>query len=257
MHHWTVRPRWVLESSGGERLEPIHLDESYRDDPDRVPMEADGLLSGMFLHPLLKDAFKKFPSGEWEKAAESAGMGVATVRSPGEALADKSFLADGCVVEVEDPEEGSIRHAGVLLDFSQTPGKVSGPAPRSGEHTAAVVAEAQELAESGPSALAAEPKVHLDHPLEGVRVLDLGLGVAGPFTGRVLADLGADVIKVNALYDSYWSGTHMGLGTNRGKRSIALNLKSEGGRRALEKLIETADVLTTNWRPGAAARPRN
>jgi crotonobetainyl-CoA:carnitine CoA-transferase CaiB-like acyl-CoA transferase len=85
-------------------------------------------------------------------------------------------------------------------------------------------------------------------------VLDLGLGVAGPFTGRVLADLGADVIKVHALHDTYWAGTHMGLGTNRGKRSIALNLKHEGGRGALDKLIAQADVLTVNWRPGAAAR---
>jgi crotonobetainyl-CoA:carnitine CoA-transferase CaiB-like acyl-CoA transferase len=46
----------------------------------------------------------------------------------------------------------------------------------------------------------------------------------------------------------------MGLGTNRGKRSIALNLKHESGRQALERLIERADVVTTNWRPGAAAR---
>lgn len=252
VHHWTVRPRWVLESSAGDQLESVTLDDSYRDDPDRVSMEADGLLAGMFLHPLLTDAFKKFPSGAWEKAAESAGMGVTTVRSPAESLADKSFLADGCVVEIEDPEVGSIRHAGILLDFSETPGEVSGPAPRSGEHTAAVVSEARELAASEP----VEPGQNgeLSHPLEGVRVLDLGLGVAGPFTGRVLADLGADVIKVNALHDSYWTGTHMGLGTNRGKRSIALNLKSEGGKRVLEALIETADVLTTNWRPGAAAR---
>ena len=85
-------------------------------------------------------------------------------------------------------------------------------------------------------------------------MLDLGLGVAGPFTGRVLADLGADVIKVHAVHDTYWAGTHMGLGTNRGKRSIALNLKHESGRQVLERLIERADVVTTNWRPGAAAR---
>ncbi len=92
------------------------------------------------------------------------------------------------------------------------------------------------------------------HALEGVRVLDLGLGVAGPFTGRALADLGAEVIKVNALYDGYWNGTHMGLGTNRGKRSVALNLKDPAGREALERLLATADVLTLNWRPGAAGR---
>ena len=87
-----------------------------------------------------------------------------------------------------------------------------------------------------------------------MRVVDLGLGVAGPFTGRVLADLGADVIKVHALHDGYWSGTHMGLGTNRGKRSIAVNLKDPAGREVLDRLLATADVLTLNWRPGAAAR---
>jgi crotonobetainyl-CoA:carnitine CoA-transferase CaiB-like acyl-CoA transferase len=62
------------------------------------------------------------------------------------------------------------------------------------------------------------------------------------------------VTKVHAVYDSYWAGTHMGLGTNRGKRSIALNLKSSGGREVLDRLIAQTDVLTTNWRPGAAAR---
>ena len=85
-------------------------------------------------------------------------------------------------------------------------------------------------------------------------MLDLGLGVAGPFTGRMLADLGADVIKVNALYDSFWNGTHMGLGINRGKRSISLNLKDDQGKAILHRLIAQADVVTTNWRPGAAAR---
>jgi crotonobetainyl-CoA:carnitine CoA-transferase CaiB-like acyl-CoA transferase len=254
VHHWTVRPRWVLASAEHDELGSVELDAAYRDDPDRISMEADGLLTGIFLHPLLTEAFKKFPSAEWVKAGEAAGMGVAIVRSPGEALADASFLADGCVVEVDDPEVGRIRHAGPLLEFSATPGAVSGPAPRSGEHTAEVLAAAKE-AESAPAGTSRRrPDAALGHPLQGIRVLDLGLGVAGPYTGRVMADLGADVIKVNALHDTYWAGTHMGLGTNRGKRSIALNLKHKGGREALEKLIETADVVATNWRPGAAAR---
>ncbi|HEX3842479.1 MAG TPA: CoA transferase [Acidimicrobiales bacterium] len=254
VHHWTVRPRWVLASAEHDELGTVELDAAYRDDPDRISMEADGLLTGIFLHPLLTEAFKKFPSAEWVKAGEAAGMGVAIVRSPGEALADPSFLADGCVVEVDDPEVGRIRHAGPLLEFSATPGAVSGPAPRSGQHTAEVRAAARE-AEAAPAATSRrQPDATLDHPLQGIRVLDLGLGVAGPYTGRVMADLGADVIKVNALHDTYWAGTHMGLGTNRGKRSIALNLKHKGGREALEKLIETADVVATNWRPGAAAR---
>jgi crotonobetainyl-CoA:carnitine CoA-transferase CaiB-like acyl-CoA transferase len=253
VHHWTVRPQWVFASADQDDLDAVALDTSYRDDPDRISMESDGLLSGIFLHPLLTDAFKKFPSGAWEKAAEAAGVGVTTVRSPKEALADNSLLADGCVVEVDDPEVGRIRHVGTLLEFSSTPGAVTGPTVASGHHTVEVLAEAH-LPGRTLAAPAGAVTTQLSHPLEGVRVLDLGLGVAGPFTGRVLADLGADVIKVHAVHDTYWAGTHMGLGTNRGKRSIALNLKHESGRRALDRLIAQSDVVTTNWRPGAAAR---
>lgn len=252
VHHWTLRPRWVLAAAEGDTLSAVGLETSYRDDPDRVSMESDGLLAGIFLHPQLEEAFKKFPADEWVRAAEGAGLGIAIVRPPGEALGDKSFLADGCVVEVDDPEQGLIHHAGPLLEFSATPGRVGGPAPRSGQHTEEVLAEVHFGAREPSRPFGSDES--LAHPLSGVRVLDLGLGVAGPFTGRVLADLGADVIKVNALHDTYWNGTHMGLGTNRGKRSIALNLKDPAGREVLERLLEHSDVITLNWRPGAAAR---
>ena len=76
----------------------------------------------------------------------------------------------------------------------------------------------------------------------------------GPFAPKLLADLGADVIKVNAVYDAFWTGTHMGLGTNRGKRSISLNLKAPEAQDILNRLLATTDVVATNWRPGAAAR---
>jgi crotonobetainyl-CoA:carnitine CoA-transferase CaiB-like acyl-CoA transferase len=253
VHHWTVRPRWVFASAEHDELGSVGLETSYRDDPDRISMEADGLLTGNFLYPLLADAFKKFPAHSWEKAAEAAGLGVTVVRSPAEALADDLFLADGCVVRVDDPEVGPIRHVGPLLEFSATPGAVVGPAPWSGQHTDSVLVEANQ-AEELPSASPEGTQRQSAPPLEGVRVLDLGLGVAGPFTGRMLADLGADVIHVHSLHDTYWTGTHMGLGTNRGKRSIALNLKSDDGRKALERMIAQADVVTLNWRPGAAAR---
>jgi crotonobetainyl-CoA:carnitine CoA-transferase CaiB-like acyl-CoA transferase len=87
-----------------------------------------------------------------------------------------------------------------------------------------------------------------------VTVLDLGLGVAGPWGGRVLADMGATVIKVHALHDGFWTRTHMGMATNWGKRSIALNLKDPDARAVLERLIAKADVLAHNMRPGAAER---
>ncbi|HEY1636292.1 MAG TPA: CoA transferase [Acidimicrobiales bacterium] len=254
VHHWTVRPSWVLGSAEGDELKPMTLDTAYRDDPDRLSMDAEGLLTGLFLHPQLAEAFKKHRSASWVQAGAEAQMGVAMVRSPAEALADEAFRADGCVVEIEDPEVGRIRHVGNVLELSDTAGPVTGPAPRSGEQTAEVLDEA---ATASPGAPPRGPSGRsLAHPLQGVRVLDLGLGVAGPFAGRVLADLGADVIKVHALHDGFWAGTHMGLGTNRGKRSIAVNLKDERGRAVLDRFLARADVFTTNWRPGAAARLR-
>jgi crotonobetainyl-CoA:carnitine CoA-transferase CaiB-like acyl-CoA transferase len=253
VHHWTVRPKWVLAAAEAERPQDARLDTAYRDDPDRIGMDPDGMLAGTFLHPVLAEAFRKFPAADWVEAGERAGIGVALVRSPAEALADPSLLADGCVVEVDDPEVGSIRHLGTVLEFSETPGAVRGPTVPAGTHTGEVAAQAAGLpAPASPASTT--PGRPLAHPLAGIRVLDLGLGVAGPFTGRMLADLGADVIKVMAMHDMYWAGTHMGLGTNRGKRSIALDLKNPRGREALDRLIGQADVLTVNWRPGAAAR---
>jgi crotonobetainyl-CoA:carnitine CoA-transferase CaiB-like acyl-CoA transferase len=255
VHHWTVRPKWVLAAAEADRPHEARLDTAYRDDPDRIGMDPEGMLAGTFLHPILAEAFRKFPAADWIEAAEQAGIGMALVRSPAEALADPSFLADGCVVEVDDPEVGRIRHVGPVLELSDTPGAVRGPTVAPGTHTAEVLAEAAAAPAAGAGvAPTAAVGRDLAHPLAGIRVLDLGLGVAGPFTGRVLSDLGADVIKVMAMHDGFWASTHMGLGTNRGKRSIALNLKHPKGREALERLIAQADVLTVNWRPGAAAR---
>ena len=181
---------------------PSPLDDDYRDDPDRVSMEPDGMLTGNFLYPMLVEAFKKFPSDAWVAAGEAAGMGVALVRSPAEALADPSFLADGCVVEVDDPEVGPIRHLGPVLEFSATPSRVQGPAPRPGQHTAEVLA-ARASAERSPDRRRRRHVGSLRAPTRrdpgaGSRVS----GWPGPFAGRMLADLGADVIKVHALHDS-------------------------------------------------------
>jgi crotonobetainyl-CoA:carnitine CoA-transferase CaiB-like acyl-CoA transferase len=91
-------------------------------------------------------------------------------------------------------------------------------------------------------------------PLAGVRVLDLGLAVAGPWGTMMLADLGADVIKVNPLHDFYWMSTHIAMCCNRGKRSIAMNLKDADAMAILHELVATADVVQHNMRYEAAER---
>lgn len=102
-------------------------------------------------------------------------------------------------------------------------------------------------------------------PLAGVRVLDVSQVMAGPFACMLLADMGADVIKVEppgvgdqsrgAMGFKLKGSDSMGfLNMNRNKRSITLNLKTEAGRKVLFKLAEKADILIENYRPGVMKR---
>jgi crotonobetainyl-CoA:carnitine CoA-transferase CaiB-like acyl-CoA transferase len=107
-------------------------------------------------------------------------------------------------------------------------------------------------------------------PLAGLRVLELARILAGPWAGQILADLGADVIKVErrgAGDDTRsWGppfvpaadGGHLGAayfhGANRGKRSIELDYDSEADRRIVKKLVERSDVLIENFKVGGLAK---
>ena len=92
-------------------------------------------------------------------------------------------------------------------------------------------------------------------PLEGVKVLDLGNFLAGPYGAMLLADLGADVIKLESSTGDQMRGVEWSfVGCQRGKRSVAIDLKSPEARPALEALIRWADVVHHNLRMPAARR---
>ena len=99
-------------------------------------------------------------------------------------------------------------------------------------------------------------------PLKGVKVLDLTSMVSGPVGAMILADQGAEVIKVEPVSGElvrHMAAPHNGLNPvffscNRGKKSIALDLKSDEGKEILFKLAENADVFMQNFRPGAIDR---
>jgi len=100
-------------------------------------------------------------------------------------------------------------------------------------------------------------------PLHGLRVLDLTTVLMGPYAGQILGDFGADVVKIESregdVVRQIGPKRHdqMGplfLNSNRSKRSIVLNLKSDKGRDTFLKLVEEADVLVTNIRPKAMER---
>ena len=94
-------------------------------------------------------------------------------------------------------------------------------------------------------------------PLAGIRVVEFVHMVMGPTCGLVLGDLGADVIKVEPAPDGDNTRRIVGAGAgfypyfNRNKRSLAIDLKHPDGRRAVARLIATADVVTENFRPGS------
>lgn len=101
----------------------------------------------------------------------------------------------------------------------------------------------------------------MDQLLKGVKVLEQGTFITGPCAGMMLADLGADVIKVETPgsgdpYRTYQEGNYSPhfQAYNRNKRSIALNLKSPDDKRVFDGLVAEADVYIQNFRPGAAGR---
>ena len=91
-------------------------------------------------------------------------------------------------------------------------------------------------------------------PLDGVRVVDLTSYIAGSYAAMQLADLGASVIKVEALEGDSFRELPGFFGWNRGKRSLAVNLKTPEGRQIVEKLAKGSDVVMENMRPGVAER---
>jgi len=100
------------------------------------------------------------------------------------------------------------------------------------------------------------------YPYEGLRVLDVSQGFAGPYAGGLMALYGASVVKVEppegdwirSIGQPYGGNTPLGVIANRGKRSIAIDLKNAEGRDIVYRLAETADVFIESFRPGVAAR---
>lgn len=102
-------------------------------------------------------------------------------------------------------------------------------------------------------------------PLSGVRVLDLTGVVSGPYATMFLADQGADVLKIEpiggditrrsrAIIDEAGEFSALFISSNRGKRSLSLDIKSEAGREVMAKLVAQSDVLVQNFRPGTTER---
>jgi crotonobetainyl-CoA:carnitine CoA-transferase CaiB-like acyl-CoA transferase len=211
------------------------------------------------LHPLI--AALLADRGREELVAEGArrGVPVAGLLTPAEVLTAPHFAESGTLIDAEVAEgvraripSGYVRIDGVRAGWRR-------PAPRPGEHDPDVFGP-----RPAPPALdlGGQPEIGPDEgPLAGLRVLDLGVIVFGAELGRLLADQGADVIKVeNSAFPDGLRQTLRGAGMNasfawgnRNRRGLGLDLRSEHGRRLFLDLVRQADVVLANFKPGTLA----
>ncbi|WP_319456984.1 MULTISPECIES: CoA transferase [unclassified Mycobacterium] len=189
------------------------------------------------------------PSDEWDRLINAAGVPFSVCQTSREWLADPHARAARVVIDVDDPELGPTAQFGYAVSLDRTPPRANGPRrPLDSDRDRILVDLADRR--SRPTPAPPTPSVQLTRALEGMRVVDTTLVLAGPSVGRVLAEFGADVIKINE--PAYWVVGH--LHTNSGKRTALVDATSSGGKDVLTGLLERADVFVQNCSQGIAER---
>ena len=202
----------------------------------------------------MAQAVRTKPYAEWARLFEAADVPFARCQVSEDGMADPQVQFNNMVVELEDPELGSVTQMGVPIHFSATPGRIQGPRvpPAQAATTlpddlndVASVANSQD-SQTGP----------FDPPLKGVRILEITNLIAGPTGGRLLADLGADVIKFEPLTGdiSRPIGRTYFFNVNANKRSVSVDTRTPEGKEVAQKIAASADALLANLRPHATER---
>jgi crotonobetainyl-CoA:carnitine CoA-transferase CaiB-like acyl-CoA transferase len=199
----------------------------------------------------LEPMFRTRTTADWVEHLRAGDVPCGPVQTRAEFLNDPDARALGLAVPIDDPLLGPTWQAAAPAAFSDTPAPQPSPAPPPGADTetvrGAVAGWRRAVARRSASPSAA--------PLAGVRVVDLTSFIAGPFCPMLLADLGADVVKVEAPEGDPFRMAAFGfVGWNRGKRSLVLDLKRPEGSGVLLDLVRAADVLVDNFRAGVLER---
>jgi len=215
-------------------------------EPELLDLSANGAPAvNERLHARLRELFMQRTAREWEELGNAAGAAIGFIRTPAEWIATDHARQTHAVAEVTDPEFGPLWCAGVPVSLSASGPPVVRPRRLPGADTDAVRAEARSLA---PAEFAPGSEPDLSQPLDGIRVVDLGLALAGPTCGRLLAEFGADVVKIGA------PGAGVSGYLNRGKDSLLLDLAPLAGQEVYWRLVDRADVVLENFSPGTADR---
>ena len=241
-------------------------------------------------------------TAEWEEALRIGDVPHGPVNSVAQAVEMEQTKVRGMVVEMDHPVAGRLRTLGTPFHFDfEGKGQFQAecrPSPVIGQHTRAILRDLLGYDEERIAHLASDkvvriseisgetlarpraapaPAVHtpaapgtaasgnasMDLPLAGLRVIDLTRMFAGPYGTQILADLGAEIIKLeeprvgdptrrNIPFIKEESTYFMAV--NRGKKSVQIDLKTEGGRKVMLDLVAKADVVIDNYRVGVMDR---
>ncbi|MGF7236496.1 MAG: CoA transferase, partial [Frankia sp.] len=215
--------------------------EAMGDPPSEKGYQAD-LVSGAMAGRAERWAatFATRDRSEWLDDLAGGGVRCEPVLRPGEALVDPHVRETGLSVELDHPVLGRIATLGPVARVTPVGPSAPGDAPDAPD------------ARDAPGAPGVGAGTRL---LSGVRVLDLSAYLAGPVTAAILGDLGADVVKVEPLTgDVHRNMEPMFAAGQRGKRSVAVDLKAPGAAAVLARLFRWSDVVHHNARVGLAER---
>jgi crotonobetainyl-CoA:carnitine CoA-transferase CaiB-like acyl-CoA transferase len=218
--------------------------------------------TGQAIGAELAEVFAERPRAEWLRVLADAGVPAAPVSRRDDWMASEVVSANGARADADHPALGPVVLPGVPVTLSATPGTAGFP-PSGDRVRASALWRATSRAEAaraeGPHAQAPRAQAlagrSRELPLTGLRVLDLSTFLAGPFAGSLLADHGAEVVKVEApTGDPYRTYSAAYTAVNQAKSGITLDLRRPEGRDALLRLVADADVLVDNLRPGSLDR---
>jgi crotonobetainyl-CoA:carnitine CoA-transferase CaiB-like acyl-CoA transferase len=199
------------------------------------------------LFDVLDEWARQYPVGRLVEGAQLRRLPFAAVVRP-EALCDNPQLAARrfWVPVVHDELGATLHYPGAPAVFSRTPWRLRRRPPRLGEHNADLL---DTVARPTRQAAAANTAATGDRGLQGIRVLDFTWAVAGPVATRILADHGADVIKVERPDAGDFGSRRDGLtgNLNRGKRSIVVDLCTAAGLEVARQLVARSDVVIDNF----------
>jgi crotonobetainyl-CoA:carnitine CoA-transferase CaiB-like acyl-CoA transferase len=247
--HNNVRNPELLEVlTGDSRLSDPELTATPKGHADQI----DAILDRWLADKSKRDVVEE---------AQTLRVPFTEVLEPREVVVDPHLTFRSAFVELEHPATGKAMVPRAPIRFSSTPWSTT-RAPLLGEHTAEVLTKTFDRATANPAAPTGES--NLRRPLDGVRVLELGLAVAGPVSGQILGDMGADVIKVEAPFarsrrpsefveaaegpaPDPWNRIPKFNELNRSKRGIALDLASSAGRDVFLRLVELSDIVLENF----------